>query len=297
MLRYFAILPLLLFTNLVFGQSKADTTYVAEYPQRVMLTGFLTQNSIQLARDEKEYMPNNPLKVGAGIAIKNTVINLSYNFGLAPLADKRQGDTKAVDIQLHQYGRYFVLDLFYQKYKGFYSDNNDDVQLFPDMSVRNIGAEFAYVFKGDKFSTKAAFQQSEIQLKSAGSFILGGGAYLFRINPGGELWENDPNHLDNLQFGVNAGYAYTWVINERWLLTGILTAGVNVGNDPDMLRDWKLEVYPTALGRWSGVYHKNDWAVAATVLVNNKTLYPDGEGDLNFTGINFQMSFVKHIDF
>ena len=77
MLRYFAIIPLFLFTNLVFGQSKADTSYVAEYPQRIMLTGFLTQNSIQLSTDDKEYMPNNPLKVGAGIAIKNTVINLS----------------------------------------------------------------------------------------------------------------------------------------------------------------------------------------------------------------------------
>ena len=296
-LRNFIYAVLFLYPAITLGQVKTDTAYIADYPQRVMLSGFISQSSVQLGKDEKDYIPNNPLRAGVGISIKNTVINFSYSFGIAPLEQDGKGKTKSSDLQIHHYGRYFVLDLFYQKYKGFYNDaEGDEATLYPDMYVRNLGAEFAYIFNGDKFSAKAAFQQNEIQLKSVGSFILGGGAYFFKVNPGGVLWETE-NSLKNVQFGINGGYAYSWVIDERWMATGILTVGVNVGNDPHLLSDWKIEVYPTAFGRGGLIYHKNDWALAATFLVNNKLMYTEDDGELSFTGINFQLSFVKHIDF
>ncbi|QNK63483.1 DUF4421 family protein [Pedobacter sp. PAMC26386] len=272
-----------------------DTSYIAPYEQKMMITGFVANNSIQIQKKNKYYIPNNRLNIGAGFAIKNTVVNAGYAYGLIPLKDKKYGKTTYTDFQIHHYGEHFSLDLFYQKYKGFYMDG-PVVELHPDIMVRQIGAEGTYLFNGSKFSAKAAFEQSEKQLKSVGSFVIGGGAYHYQIESGTDTTLSENNYITNFQLGASAGYAYSWVINKYWLMSGIATVGANFGNEPELLRNGKIQVYPTAFARGSVGYHKSDWGVSFLTLINNKSAYSIRNNMLNLATINMQISYVKHFD-
>ena len=280
----------------VFGQTKVDTAYIAAYAEKMSVSGFVSTNSLEIKQDHAYYKPNYPINVGLDFAIKNTVIDLELAYGIAPLRKKEFGKTRSFDFQLHRYGRHFVLDLFYQNYKGFYQENTE-VKLYPDMLVRQIGAEGTYIFNGNKFSARAAFEQSEKQLKAAGSFVLGGAIYLDKIAFEKDLPPaSDQNHIQNLQLGGSMGYAYSWPINDRWLMSGIATGGINVGNETELLQKVKIRAYPTAFARGSAGYHKSDWAAAFSFLINSKSLSGLQNNSLNLTSISMQLSYVKHFN-
>jgi hypothetical protein len=276
----------------------ADTAYIKPYPQKMSLRGYEATYSLLLSGAGKTYQPNYPLNPGIGFSIKNTIINAEYDYGLIPLKGAAFGKTKLTDIQLHNYGRHFVLDLFVQKYNGFYTSktNGQDIVLYPGLSVSQVGAEGSYVFNGDKFSAKAAFAQSEMQLQSAGSFILGGGAYLYEIIPDNNMLIASNGPVNNLQLGFNGGYAHSWVLNDRWLISAMVTAGANFGNDPHLLKDGKIKVYPTAFARSVASYHKPAWAVSMQMLINYKSVSTLQNENFSLAAVDFELSYVRHFD-
>jgi hypothetical protein len=284
-----------LITNNAFSQTAEDTTYVKNYAERMSITGYVSTNSVEIKQGNVYYKPNYPINVGLGFTVKNTVLNLNFDYGVAPLRKQTFGKTRSFDFQAHRYGQHFVLDLFFQNYRGFYQEK-PEIKLYPNMSVRQIGTEGTYIFNGNKFSARAAFEQSEKQLKSAGSFVLGGGVYLDKIAFQKDIPVPDQNQIDNLQLGGSLGYAYSWAINERWLMSGIATAGVNVGNETELLQKVKIKAYPTAFARGSAGYHKSDWAAAFSFLINNKSLSGMAGNSVNLTSITMQLSYVKHFN-
>jgi hypothetical protein len=279
----------------LFCFAQADSAYVAQYPQKFMVSGFVANNFLILSHGEKEYSPNSPLLAGAGFSIKNTVISLRLSQGVANLEGSEYGKTRITDFQIHNYGRKFITDIFIQNYRGFYNEGTG-ITLYPDLRVRQIGAEGSYLFNGGRFSAKAAFEQSERQLQSAGSWILGGGAYLLRIESGAGEPFIKGGAIDNLQFGVNGGYAYSWVVDEHWQLSGIATAGFSLGHDLGSGDGPPLKVYPTALARGAASYSKNNWAVAFTMLINNRLLYAADGIDYTITAAGFQLGYIRHFD-
>ncbi|TWI97230.1 uncharacterized protein DUF4421 [Mucilaginibacter frigoritolerans] len=277
------------------AQSVVDTGYVATYEQKMSVTTFVLNSSIQVRENHNNYIPNYPLDAGVGFSLKNTVIDAIYAFSIVPLKSKAFGKTEVMDFQIHHYSRYFLLDLFWQNYKGFYLGSKD-VTLYPEMAVQQIGGEGTYVFNGDKFSAKAAFDQSEKQLKSAGSFLLGGGMYLYKVGMGSNLLVNGNQQADNFQLGANAGYGYSKVINNHWLLSGTATVGANLGNEPELLKDGEVRVFPTAFARGAAVYNKADWAVSFSFLIHTKSINSLQDNTINITTIDMQLSYVKHFD-
>lgn len=289
------LLSFLIISGNVFGQTTVDTTYIESYREKMSITGFVSTNSVEIKKDHAYYKPNYPMNVGLDFAIKNTVIDLELAYGIAPLRKKEYGKTQSFDFQVHHYGRYFVLDLFYQNYKGFYQEN-PEIKLYPNMLVRQIGAEGTYIFNGDKFSAKAAFEQSEKQLKTASSFVLSGGIYFDKVAFDKDLPISDQDRIQSLLLGSSVGYAYSLPINERWLISGIATGGINAGNDTELLQKVKIRAYPTAFARGSAGYHKSDWAAAFSFLINSKSLSGLQGNTLNLTSINMQLSYVKHFN-
>lgn len=275
-----------------FGQSAVDTSYIAQYPQKMMVKAFISRSGIEIGHNEKDYSPNNPVRLGLGFSIRNTVVNLSSSFGIFPV-ENDLGKTRSVDFQIHNYGRKFVVDLFYQKYKGFYNDAGD-VTLYPDTSAQLIGGELTYVFNHGRFSTKAALEQTEKQLQSAGSFLIGGGAYHYKLRLE-DAFGASKNNINNFQLGANAGYGYSWVINKYWLLSGMATVGINAGNEVDVLEDGKIKLYPTAFARGGAGYHKDDWGIGMSFIVNNKLVYYTSDS-FSLTSVNLQIIYVKHFD-
>lgn len=288
----------ILFSAPVNGQV-IDSTYIETYAQRIRLTGFVGTDFIQIHEGKSTYTPNYPLTPGIGIAVKNTVINVRLGYGLLPLNSKdKHGETKSIDLQMHNYWRNFMFDLSLQRYQGFFDqDRRGNVRgVYPDMTVLQAGGELTYIFNGSKFSARAAFDQTEKQLKSAGSFLAGGEAFFYRVNMDKNTPAMDAERSDNLQVGIKAGYGHSWVLGEHWLLSVVGMAGMNFGNEPEALKNWKVKFYPTGTGRFGSSYHRDNWAVGMAVLIGNKQIYNPASSDFNLTSTSMQISYVLYVD-
>lgn len=290
------LLVFLLYSSAIFGQ-QPDSIYIEPYQERIRVMGFVGTDYLQIKEGNTTYTPNYPFIVGVGIAVKKTVVNVRLGYGLFPINSKEKyGKTKSLDLQLHNYWRNFIFDFSVQRYKGFYSEDRgrNVEEIFPDMTVLQAGGELTYVFNGSRFSTKAAFDQSEKQLQSAGSFLLGGETYFYRVR----MDKNNSLAVEseNLQLGVKAGYGYSLVLDDHWLLSAMGTLGVNFGNDPERLQDWKVKCYPAGSGRFGSSYRKDNWAVGMSVIIGNKQIYQPNSNALSCSSLAIQLSYVVYVD-
>ncbi|QGK77114.1 DUF4421 family protein [Flavobacterium sp. SLB02] len=288
-----------------FCQAQIDTTYIKPFYNKVSLRTYLSMRFISMEKETdgeiKNFMPNTPMSLGFGVSIKNTIIDLSYGHSLSFLKDDEKGKTKALDFQIHHYGKKFIIDLFIQKYHGFYTSDQSDknIQLYPDLNIQQYGTFGQYVFNNKKFSYKAAFNQNERQLKSAGSFLLGGGAYFTKIGSDSSFVHKSQNSLRNFQFGVSGGYAYTWAINKRWFTSGSATMGVNFGTE--RINDFgkrKIEIYPTFFPRISVGYNKENWSLGLS-YINNLIFSSFSGNDTNNIALssgNLQIGYIWRLN-
>jgi hypothetical protein len=87
------------------------------------------------------------------------------------------------------------------------------------MKVANLAGY--YTFNHRHFSYPAAFTQSYIQRRSAGSWLAGFSYQGGSIKTTDELKERNPNAPEVRiyvgHFGIGGGYAYNWVLGKKWL--------------------------------------------------------------------------------
>lgn len=280
--------------EVLFAQ-ESDTMYIRQYPQKMWIAGYTSFNMIEIENEKRTYSPNFPVNAGIGLGIRNTVIDFLAGYSIVPLKGKEYGKTKVTDWQIHHYGRRFLIDLYYQKYTGFFQETKDEIMLYPDLSVQQIGAEGTYIFNSNKFSAKAPFGQTEQQILSAGSYLLGSGIYWHKLRPGTLMKTEDNTAFENLQLGLNFGYAYSWVIDEKWLVSGMATVGANFGNEQKALKENRIKVYPTAFARFSTVYKKKDWSVSFAMLINHKSVYSAVGSPFALNSFNLQITYVKQL--
>ena len=74
-----------------------------------------------------------------------------------------------------------------------------------------------YVFNWRKFAFPAVFDQSWLQRRSAGSWMLGSTLMYLNIR---KLFDTDPDELrfNLLYIAIGAGYGYNWVCPHHWLI-------------------------------------------------------------------------------
>lgn len=303
MKSYLPLLLIFILPHFCLGQ--IDTTYIKPFDNKLSIRTYLSMKFLSMEQETggeiKKFMPNTPMSLGLGVSVNNTIINLSYGHGLSFMKDAEKGKTKALDFQIHNYGRKFIIDLFIQKYHGFYTSDNLDknIQLYPDLNIQQYGAFGQYVFNNKKFSYKAAFNQNERQLKSAGSFLLGGGIYFTKIGSDSSFVHKSRNSLRNFQFGVSGGYAYTWAINKRWFTSGSITTGINFGTE--RINDFgkqKIEIYPTFFPRISAGYNKEKWSLGLS-YVNNLIFSSFSDNNNNNIGLvsgNLQIAYIWRLN-
>jgi hypothetical protein len=283
-----------------------DSSFIGQYSQDFSARGFVFGNTLQLSTNEEdelivnEYLPNNPAGIGGGIAYKNFLFDINYGHNLGIKDDDKYLKTKSFDFQLHHYGQRYVTDIFIQKYRGFYINNPDlsaDAANCPDLSVFHMGLFGQYVFNNKRFSYQAAFNQSEKQLKSAGSFLLGGGVYYFDINSDSSFLFRNENEIQSYQWGINAGYAYNWVLKERWLICGSATMGFNIGNkNIKSFFNESLYINPTALLRFSSCYNRENWTLGLIFVYNAMYLTYPNESVVELGGGRFELAYIRRFD-
>lgn len=185
--------PLSLFC-ILFYSAKAgdpDTNYVQKFRNIFAIKGFVLANGFNYAltprnntkfteaqlKDAKViYSPYIPTTVAASINIKG--FGFTYVFKLKDdfldTLGKAKSDYKR--FMMNMYGNKFGFEGYYQDYRRFYYHYKGDERLLKnynsDIRAYQIGMNFIFIPNGKKFSYNAAFNQTVLQKKSAGSFML-----------------------------------------------------------------------------------------------------------------------------
>jgi hypothetical protein len=226
-----------------------DTSYILTNKRKLTLTlpvarkfyGFnLTDRT---TNQSLRYSPNNYYQVGVNFS------NLLLTFSVFPgikfgdLSDR--GTTSSRDYQFTLMGRRVITDLNYQNYRGFYVYNSAAytfnappgiVSIRPDISVISFGVNTMFVYNYKKYSLRGAFSFTDVQRKSAGSFMTGiyhssvtfssrdsaFVTYPFKDYFSGTV--KDLNRISAYTVGVSEGYGYTLVVKKI-----ICSSALNVG--------------------------------------------------------------------
>lgn len=189
-------------------------------------------------------------------------IFLGYTFDISHLWNK----SNKQEFNLSLYSSLLGVDLFYKitgndykikrinlgdKYKNMQFNN----LAFDGFKATTKGINLYYIFNHNKFSYPAAFSQSTIQRRSAGSPLLGVG---FSMHTIGVDWnklellmqQTFPYQHTNLidesmkvktveytDFSITGGYAYNWAFTRNWLLSSSLSIGVAYKSTQTNIKD------------------------------------------------------------
>ena len=143
--------------------------------------------------------------------------------GLAVNPAKLAGKSKDNEFNLNSYSNKFGFDvvlLSSKTYHGSVETNGVSSDISKgQLKQKAVNLNFYYAFNGRRFSFPAAFSQSYVQKRSAGSFMLGmsmdgqyTNAYDVMTNSGvGNA------KLRIYALGIGAGYGYNLVVGRHWL--------------------------------------------------------------------------------
>ncbi|HBX50940.1 MAG: hypothetical protein A2275_05500 [Bacteroidetes bacterium RIFOXYA12_FULL_35_11] len=193
-----------------------------------------------------KYHPNEKTSLGFGFNYKW----LGFSFGLSlPFLNRDEdkfGKTEQFDFQTNIYLRKFVIDAYVQGYKGYYVENPKDIdpnwteeKAYPhrdDISTAAAGFSFCVVKNYQKFSYKSVFTQTEVQKKSAGSWLYGGFFSAFVLNADSSIIGfsnyydfNDTSKIENaviINGGASFGYAHTFILKKKYYLSFTFLPGI-----------------------------------------------------------------------
>lgn len=144
---------------------------------------------------------------------------LGFTLSAALNPAKLMGKYRDYELNFNSYGRRFGFDIIYQdakNFKGWHDHDGMERITLPDgkLQVKTLNLNAFYVLNSRRFSYPAAFSQSYIQRRSAGSFLLAASGQGQQADFDGE----QAMKLTMTNIGIGAGYGYNFVPREGWLL-------------------------------------------------------------------------------
>lgn len=139
---------------------------------------------------------------------------------------KIKGVYKDYEFNLNYYSSRLSLDLSYQRSEtlagDIVGDRGEQHLQSDDVTLKVLNIAGYYTFNHRRFSYPAAFTQSYVQRRSAGSWLAGisyqGGSIKTTDNLKAR-YSNAPDVRIYLgHFGIGGGYGYNWVLGRKWLL-------------------------------------------------------------------------------
>lgn len=204
---------------------KYDTTYITKPRERwtFKVRGNVSGSTLHT----RGMLAGNDIDADLIADVKTTLsVSAAYRgFGLGVSLNpmKLAGKNKDFEYNLNSYSNRYGFDVIYTSantYHGNASYNNMDF----DVKTGQVGLDLLtlngyYSFNHRHFSFPAAFSQSQIQLKSCGSWMIGATMLYGRTTIKDDIVENgSENKIRMFNIGVGAGYAYNFVLQKGWLL-------------------------------------------------------------------------------
>ena len=204
--------------------------------------------------------------------------------GVAVNPAKFAGKCKDFEYNLNSYSNHYGFDVVFlssKTYHGYKAADAERIDIHKGQISQNaLNLNFYYAFNYRRFSFPAAFSQSYIQKRSAGSWMIG-------ASFDGSKTELSDMTIRLNEFAVGAGYAYNLVIARHWLchLSALPTVTVyshdytktkttaDEGNDQTasntVRHDMKYH-FPSAIitGRGAVVYSWRNKFAGATAVYN-----------------------------
>lgn len=232
-------------------------------------------------------------KADLSTSYKTTVsIGASYrgvSFALAINPAKMSGAYNDYEFNLNYYSSRLSLDFSYQRSESLAGDilSGDNQRRLEsgDITLKVANLAGYYTFNHRHFSFPAAFTQSYIQRRSAGSWLAGFSYQGGSIKTRDELKARKPDapdvsiHVGHI--GIGGGYGYNWVLGRRWLIhLSMLPTFVVYNRNKLTLNGERKEAKSMRFNmifneRIAVVHHFSPRYFAGATLVMNNSIFDD----------------------
>lgn len=320
--------------KVVCGFNKIDTTYIE--PQRynftVMLQNTNTYEHYRISSSSNQSIslsPSASIKVGPYFGWRWMFLGYTIDVRHFSLFSSSKVQKQEYDLSL--YSSMIGIDLYYRntgsnfkiRHLNVGENINTDVLHgvdFGGLSSSIYGINLYYIFNYHYFSYPAAFSQSTVQRRSAGSPLIGFGYTIHKLSVSWDelntlihnyLQYNYPTaRLDSTimfkqlkykDISISGGYAYNWVFKKNWLLAVSLSLALGYKASSGELKkeysigNFNLEnINIDGIGRFGLVYNNSKWYAGMSAIFHTYNYRKENFstnnsfGNVNiYVGINF----------
>ncbi|MCR5131673.1 MAG: DUF4421 domain-containing protein [Prevotella sp.] len=265
-----------------------DTTYIARpYGQLTLkVRTNISGDGIHAKGRVDNYYTRANLETSKKITTSIAAIYKGIGVGMALNPAKIFGNYNDYELNLNLYNPSISFDASFHRSKslsGTIKREEREIHVNKgdaDMQVFNVTAY--YTFNHRRFSFPAAFTQSYLQKKSAGSWLAGLAFQGGSLNTSKKAAETMPDlKIKAIHLGVGGGYAHNFVVHDKWLFhISILPTVVVLDNNSLTINGNKKSSQPIRLNlllneHFAMVYNFSPRYFASLTAVVNNSLFDD----------------------
>jgi hypothetical protein len=212
--------------------------YIESYPDKFFVWPVLKRRSLSFEVGPRgntnqaiRYKPNNSYSAGIGLYLFEVAAEISFAIPISEGSQVTYGNTDVRELRANVAGNAGGADVFLQRYKGFYYESGRSRFVKrPDLELSSAGLNGIFVFSKNQFSLRSAYNFSERQKKSGGSFILTGNLSTFHVRADSAIRLSKsagPAGFQNLRtttLSLAGGYTYSFVYH-AFFLNGTFSIG------------------------------------------------------------------------
>ena len=208
-----------------YNRKRFDTRFVARPQGRWTFKLRANVSGANLATTGRSEGVGHDMEVHADnratLSLAASYRGLSLGLSLNPA--KLAGKDKDYELNVNSYGNRMGFDIVYLEsatYHGRQTIGGETAGIGKgEVEQRALNINYYYAFSGRRFSFPAAFSQSYIQLKSAGSWMVGASADVQQTDiHASEATRWHAVSIRLAELAVGGGYGYNYVPSSRWLL-------------------------------------------------------------------------------
>jgi len=253
-----------------------DSAYLQRPSKRwsIRLGNNISSSGIEMAAEhkDKEYKAELDADMKESASAKISYSGLSLSISINPASFS--GKNTDWGINLNTSGRKMGVDFsasISKTMKGFVNNGRIKNEVRTgDVLQEQVYATGYYVFNSRRFSYAAAFAQSYIQKRSAGSWLLSAAIYSSGITT--EKTVTPDSKLNHFNLALGGGYGYNWVPGKGWLLHISGTPTISLYSHSSIEVDGKYEKmkmhFPEfiIIGKGAIIYQHKNWFLGTNMV-------------------------------
>ena len=264
-----------------YRKKNLDTAYIVRPDGRwtVKLRGNLSGAKLHIASTSDGVRDEMTVRSEYRGTMSVSVLYRGLGLGVAVNPAKWVGKGKDYEFNLNSYGNRFGFDIVYlasNTYSGSRTVGGVETSISSGMvRQKALNVNVYYAFNGRRFSFPAAFSQSYVQRRSAGSWMLGASFDGTRTDIRTAESADAPTlKIRTAEVAIGAGYGYNFVAGRRWLfhLSALptLTVYSHDYTKEEETRHSMAYHFPSAVitGRGAALYSWRNKFLGATIVYN-----------------------------